>query len=348
MIVNELYDGQGLGNQLWNYVVLRILAKQKGVAFSVIAPERFKGSQFMNIDFGAQLTGGSSPEGGPPDTLPDGITTYYRERRENLAGTTVDISRTDPELLAIPPNTKFDGNCQSTNYLEGYRSDILSWITVQEPYKKNTLDRNSCVIHLRCGDFTDIKDVFLPPSYYQQAMEYIKQRNKDVTFYCVTDQKDVAAKVLPGVEIIGASVTKELDSNKASHHHGGPIGIDFCLLMNAAYLIIPNSSFSWWAAYLNTTKKIVVAPKYWARYNASDGFWSTSDIITDGFTYLDKAGTAYSAADCWQEKNTFEATQQDMFEAQKQPTHREKIILLLKRDLFAAKQAVAKLFNRNP
>ena len=222
-----------------------------------------------------------------------------------------DISRTDYKILNLPPHTKFDGNCQSTKYLDGYRKDILSWITIRDDYKKRC-DPNTCIIHLRCGDFLKT-EAFLPITYYNRAMEKVREISKDVTFFCVTDQKDVAEKMLPGVKIIGSALLNSKDSSMASHHHGGPIGIDFCLLMTADYLIIPNSSFSWWAAYLNTNKKIVIAPKYWARYNAADGFWSPADIITDEFSYLDKDGNLSSAKACSAEKKSFELLHQNSF-----------------------------------
>lgn len=313
MICNELYDGQGLGNQLWNYAVARVLADRLGCQFSILGREKFKGKQFMPLDFGVPLTGGSSPEGGPPTKLPEGILHYYRERRENFRGTGTDISRTDPGLLAIQPQTKFDGNCQSTTYLEGYQAKIREWITIRPTSDSQTTDDDTCMIHLRCGDFAGLKDVFLPFSYYQQAMEHVRKLHPGIRFTCVTDQPEVAKTILPDVEIVGASLVGKTDTEKASHHLGGPIGIDFGLLVQAKYLIIPNSSFSWWAAYLNTRAVAIVAPKYWASYNVSDGYWSTSDMITEGFTYLDRSGMAFSPAQCQTEKEAFEAVHQDIF-----------------------------------
>lgn len=335
-ICNELYDGQGLGNQLWNYAVTRIIANKKNCGFSIIGRDKFKGSQFIDLDFGTKLSGGFSPEGGPPHKLPNGIVNYYREKAENILNKRVDISRTDYNLFDIEPDTKFDGNCQSTKYLDGYKNEILSWIKIKDEYKKNYISDNACIIHLRCGDFVTIKNVFLPASYYKDAMKYIKKQNPNVKFYCVTDQKEVAKSILPNVEIIGSALDSKVDDKKASHHYGGPIGIDFSLLMNARYLIIPNSSFSWWAAYLNTQKKLVIAPKYWAAYNESDGYWSSSDIITDSFTYLDREGKVFTSSQCWEEKNTFEKNHQEIFvevdiAKRKMPTYKDRFIVWFKK-----------------
>lgn len=316
MICNELYNEQGLGNQLWNYVTTRIIAKNNGHDFSILKKERFKGKDFIDLNFGQILLGGQTSQRGYLFKLPNGINNYYSEKRElfgkTLSDMSDDISRTDPKLLTLPPYTKFDGNCQSTKYLDGHREDILKWISIKDEYKKYKTNPNVCVIHIRFGDFTQSK-AFLPIEYYKDAMKYIKSIDKNVIFQCVTDQKEKAEKLLPGVTVIGSSLLDISDKNKADHHHGGPIGIDFCLLMNAYYLIIPNSSFSWWAGYLNINKKIVIAPKYWARFNIADGFWSPSDIITDDFIYLDKNGKSFSSNKCWEEKNNFEKKHEGIF-----------------------------------
>lgn len=315
MICNELYRGQGLGNQLWNYAVTRVIAKKNDCPFSILGAEKFKGAGFIDLDFGRRLTGGASPEGGPPTRLPDGITRYYREKREFLKGTDIEISRTDQRLMGILPGTKFDGNCQSVKYLEGFRKDVLEWIKIRRDClaQAGRVAGGSCVIHIRGGDFGYVDELFLSRKYFSDAVDYIKRTAPGVKFYCVTDQKDLAVRLLPEVELAGSALSGNNEPNKADHHIGGSVAEDFCLLMAARYLIIPNSSFSWWAAYLNYNKKIVVAPKYWARHNISNGYWSTADIITDGFTYLDKKGVAFTADECRREKNMFELSHPDMY-----------------------------------
>jgi len=306
VICNELYSGQGLGNQLWNYAVTRVVADKIECDFSIISPERFKGANFINLDFGRKLTGGQSPEGGPPYWLPRGVSNYFRERRENLLGSDTDISRADDSLWNVTPGVKIDGNFQSVTYLEGYRDKIRSWIPVNKVASPEFDIENTCVIHVRCGDFAALKSVFLPQDYYVNAISEMRKYNSELKFKCVTDDAVVARAMLPDfVEIVGSALSGSVDDLQASHHIGGAVDCDFLLLYRAKYSIIPNSSFSWWATYLNSESEFVIAPKFWARYNRSDGFWSTSDIITPGFTYIDKSGSLSSADTCKSERDLF-------------------------------------------
>ncbi len=316
MICNEIYDGQGLGNQLWNYVLARLIADHKHCDFSIIGTHKFKGKGFMELDFGVQLPGGESPEGGPPTKLPDGIEHYYREKKEVHCSLNIDISRTDENIFNIPLNTKFDGNCQSTKYLDGKKEKIKEWLKIKHEYQSIKPPDNICLIHLRCGDFYFQHQVFLQLSYYVNAINHIKSINPDVVFWCVTDQPDVAHQFLNGnvnlnVNIVGSSLNNR-DTYAASHHYGGDVGVDFCLMMNAKYLIIPNSSFSWWAGYLSKAQ-IIIAPKYWAHFNVSDGYWSTSDIITDEFTYIDRNGHISLPEQCWIERKQYENNNKEIF-----------------------------------
>lgn len=258
MIITEFYDGQGLGNQLWAYAVTRLIAHHKGCQFSIIGADRFKGKKIMDLDFGVEPV----------------IENYYREKEGKVDGRS--MWPYDPDLLGVPLNTKIDGNFQSYQYIRGNEDLVREWI---KPHIVYDLPDNLCVVHCRMGDFV-LTDTFLPEIYYHNAKEKALSERSDLDFVCLSDQPERANQFLnlPILESI------EEDVYKAKHHFGGDILRDFTYLLSAKYLIISNSSFSWWASFLNTKKKLVIAPEFWAGYN--HGFWQTSDIKTDGFTYV--------------------------------------------------------------
>ena len=72
MIVTEIYNGQGLGNQLACYITTRVVALDNGFDFGIMSTHKFKCLDFMDLDFGLPVIGGSIPyEGSPPTTLPE-------------------------------------------------------------------------------------------------------------------------------------------------------------------------------------------------------------------------------------------------------------------------------------
>jgi hypothetical protein len=79
------------------------------------------------------------------------------------------------------------------------------------------------------------------------------------------------------------------------------VGFDYYVVNQAKWLIISNSTFGWWAAWLNKKVNKIIAPKYWSRHNVSDGYWSTGDAYTRCFTYMDREGKLYDYETCKQE-----------------------------------------------
>ena len=51
MLLIKFQKGQGLGNQLWNYVVLRKVAELKNYEYKVIDINNFKGKHFLDIEY---------------------------------------------------------------------------------------------------------------------------------------------------------------------------------------------------------------------------------------------------------------------------------------------------------
>jgi len=304
MIVTEFYNGQGLGNQLWCYFVTRCIAYENKYEFGIQSNYKFKGQEFLEIDFGNEVIGGDGPEGGPPNTLPNTIQNYYKEliiRHSNG----LDISKLDDNLLNIKDNTKIDGNMQSINYIFKYKNIIKNWIKIKS--EKNILDfsdQNICIIHIRGGDFHASTSI-LYKDYYDNAIKEMSLINPNMIFYIVTDDYNFSKSLFPEIEIIGASKTGQQDKFKANHHIGGPIWMDWTILLNAKNAIISASSFSFWPIWLNDNVN-VIAPMYWADYKNSDGYWSCGDSLIPNWQYLNRNGKLYTFDECLQLKLKYE------------------------------------------
>ena len=50
MIVTEIYNGQGLGNQLWCYIVTRVIALDNGYDFGIKSPEKFSTADINSFE----------------------------------------------------------------------------------------------------------------------------------------------------------------------------------------------------------------------------------------------------------------------------------------------------------
>ena len=269
MIVTELWNGQGLGNQLHCYVATRCIAMTLGFTFGIHHPERFKGHNlFPNLYFGEPVTGGyTSVEGQTPEKLPDGITNYYREKT-TLHTSGSNISGYDDDLYNLQDNTKIDGLMQGEGYYSHLKQYVYSWLKV-EPIE---LDDNVCIINFRGGEYVGVKDFFLPPSYWFNAIGNMRKFRPDLRFEVVTDDVKTAKEFFPELK-----VTHDLEN-------------DYRSINSAQYLILSNSSFAFFPTWLNTNLKFCIAPRYWARHNISDGYWSLDQNYTQGWWYQDRDG----------------------------------------------------------
>jgi hypothetical protein len=305
MIITEFYNGQGLGNQLWCYFVVRSISNKLGLKYGIMSPERFKGSQFLDIDLGENVLGGNGPEGGPPETLPSGIRYYYKEKVSMHPTERVNVSKIDQGMYQIEDSTKIDGCMQSLEYFDP--SDNLNlWISLKEGKEiVDYSDKNICTIHIRGGDFMGSSSI-LGQNYYKSAIGKMRDVNPDMKFYIVTDDVNYSRSILPEIEIIGGSVSGSSDDKKAGHHIGGPVWMDWSIIFNSQNLIISSSSFSFWPAFLNKQEKKIIAPMYWGDPIKSDGYWSCWDMIVDGWEYLDKMGNLYTSDECKTRREEYE------------------------------------------
>lgn len=115
---------------------------------------------------------------------------------------------------------------------------------------------NAVSVHVRRGDYLTSKALafhgVLTPDYYQAGVQLMNSRVTNAHYFIFSDDPDWCCDHLdfPGQKTV--VITKQ----KA--------WVDMALMSKCKHHIIANSSFSWWAAWLNdNTEKLVIAPRKW-------------------------------------------------------------------------------------
>ncbi len=159
-------------------------------------------------------------------------------------------------------NIKGNGAClfgfwQNTVYFEPYLADIRKQFVPNYELSQEVAElhrkiegSNSVGVHVRRGDFVGLgwdKGV----SYYHEGMDLFKQRFENIHFFIVSDDVKWVTEQFGDsndVTIIDVTTsTKDID--------------EFFLLSLCHHQIISESTFGWWAAYLNFHEdRIVIVP----------------------------------------------------------------------------------------
>lgn len=262
MIAGIFHQGSGLGDQLFRYITTRVIAEEKGVDFGMINPDGFKGKDFMKLDMGLPVPVKYTIEQ-PTGKAYFDVENFSLWEEKAIYEDGLDIRSYDPEINFLSDNTIIDGSFEDEKYWGHKLYDINRWLTV-EPL---SMGNDICVIGFRGGEYAAIPELFLPKSYWREAMDEMLKINYNMKFICVTDDPQTAALVLP-------------EEVKITHD----IGMDWRQVRNAPYLIIANSAFYVLPALLNRRAKKIIAPRYWARYNEKK--WARPASYYKRFSYI--------------------------------------------------------------
>lgn len=182
-----------------------------------------------------------------------------------------------PDLLVkLSDLTKFKipgieyGYWQDQKYFTEVENQIRKDFRFINPLKgknkkllESIINSNSISIHIRRGDYNNVeknkKSIgTCSPTYYKKAILHIKKFVDNPHFYIFSDDQCWTKN---NIKISGAT---HIDWNEGNNSYK-----DMQLMSNCKHNIVANSSFSWWAAWLNTNpNKIVIAPKKW--FESSD------------------------------------------------------------------------------
>jgi hypothetical protein len=163
-------------------------------------------------------------------------------------------------------------------YLHGYFHNETHFLSVKNeltnafqpaekfPISNLSLVPDSVSVHIRRGDYISNTNAAkhhgtCSLDYYNDAFDLVRSKISNPHFYFFSD--DVEWCKINFKEMSSATFV-ENDNKKKSHE-------DLILMRSCEHQIIANSSYSWWAAWLNTNrKKIVVCPKKWTLQQVSE------------------------------------------------------------------------------
>ena len=187
---------------------------------------------------------------------------------------TKDSFAYNPSVLEQEGSYYYEGIWESVHYLNPIRSIIQDVYSHSVPNDENSAyihlmeNEESVGVHIRRGDylysesFRDICD----KDYYNKAIEAILADGNEHHFYVFSNDIEWCNNNIK--PLVGANPI-----TMVTHNTGKNSCWDMFLMTHCKDLIIANSSFSWWGAFLNSRDGRVVAPKKWVNRNAEFDIW---------------------------------------------------------------------------
>lgn len=181
---------------------------------------------------------------------------YYKENQSFVY---------DKSIEQIKNSTYLDGYWQNLNYFEEYRDDLIKLFSPDisfgnhyDNYLRIINATESVSIHVRRGDYVEnpenIAFNVCGLEYYKLAINFIEQNIIDPIFFIFSDDIDWCKKNFVFLENVYF-----IDKTSSLLE-------DYQLIRNCKSHINPNSTFSWWSAWLNINEsgfKYCTLPRYW-------------------------------------------------------------------------------------
>lgn len=137
---------------------------------------------------------------------------------------------------------RLHGYYQNLNYYDHYRTEIIKAFNLPKEIRYN-----ECAIHIRLGDFKNQQHKWpvISPDYFKQAIDLMRSNGIN-KFTVYSDEIENAKDYLP----FGEYIFQQKD-----------VLTDWIELGSYEHQIIPNSTYSYSAAYLKRSTGLVIAPK---------------------------------------------------------------------------------------
>jgi hypothetical protein len=183
-----------------------------------------------------------------------------------------------PRAIEAKKSTVINGYFQTDwyfNQLEHKPEFVIKYKYVQafeDLYGDVFKNEKTVVVHIRRTDYLTYgkRDISLPIGYFQDRLSEIEDLDNYRVFFVSDDIPFVKATFKEKPNFI-FSTNDEIT--------------DFQIIQNADIAIISNSSFAWWASFLNKKNGRVLAPKNWMGFGI--GAEHPKKVMTDKFIWKD-------------------------------------------------------------
>ena len=280
----------GLGNQMFQYALLRSLQKD---GFTVKADLSEFGKEGLTLHNGYELNRIF-------DILLDEADNHEINSVKNNKSLPYYFRRLGNKIFRVPlphyregtfpaerlkekrdfwnrKNAYLDGYWQSAQFFQNDLEDIYKaykFPPFNKPENKDlsrdVKSNNSVSIHIRGGDYISTPELYnlygcvCDKDYYNKAIDYIRSKVANPHFYVFTNDQDWYRENIT----IDDSERTLIDWNKGEDSFR-----DMQLMSLCRHQILANSSFSWWASYLNRNEGITISPSKWtSKDNQKDIF----------------------------------------------------------------------------
>ena len=167
----------------------------------------------------------------------------------------------DEKVFSLPDNSYLNGCWQSYKYFEDIANTIHNDISFnfslslgRTQLLPSMISPKAVAIHIRRGDYIRWPELgVLPEEYYEKAIKRFRNQMGSPQFFIFGDSDNWSDSLsLPASTLF-------IDPTPDCY-------IDLFLMSLFSHIVIANSTFSWWAAFLNPQlRKQVIYPKDWFR-----------------------------------------------------------------------------------
>lgn len=257
---NYLGNHGHLGNQMFQYAAIKSMAIKHNRDF-MIAPKQVFGKHYYT-------------------TLRSSIDDCFNiECERGISNFPVNHEKHfhfDEEFFENPPKENIDllGFFQSDKWFNHIGDQIKDDFKFKSEYfdtsseVRGNFGKEIVGIHIRRTDFvTNNNHVSQSMSFYEKGLELFP---KEIEVLIFSDEPEWCKN------------QKEFASERFLVSETCNPYVDLCLMSMCDYIIMANSTYSWWGAYLSNAKKIV-APSVW---NPDSNPINTKDIYCDNWIKL--------------------------------------------------------------